>query len=116
MPRHASDATTPYMVPAYYLTADTRDYPLVLLIDHGQPWARGPFPVACGVRQAHGVRMGQPEALCNECGGWGADIDVESGDGPADPYHLSCIVGGDHYGLIPTCYVDLLDDDTAASR
>lgn len=51
MPSHASSVSTPYRLPAYYLTPDTHDYPLVVLVEsQGDAFGCGDdLPVAHGV-------------------------------------------------------------------
>lgn len=101
MPRHAAPAArTPYLLPAYYLTTETKGYPLVLLLDGGED-----LPVAYGVT----LDTDGGEDPCDGCGVPNVVARVEVGEGPPTPYCMACLVGGDHYGLVPTCYVDLVE-------
>lgn len=113
MPRHATavaptlgDATPlDYRIPAYYLTGATGEHFLAVLLDLGMP-----LPVA------HGVRLDSYSGgTCEACRDVGCDAWVEDvigyGEGVEDrtPWHLTCLAGGDHLGIVPTCYLDLFD-------
>lgn len=104
MPKHAAPEATQYLMPVYYLTDETlTKYPLALLLDHDTA-----FPTAYGVtlidespngHYCYACRSGNVVALL--------EMDASGGGNPVfeEPICISCLVGGDHLGLIPTCYL-----------
>lgn len=109
MARHASAEVGPYLVPSYYLTPDTKDYPLALLLEGCAPDPDSDLPVA------HGVKFADGSAVCDEHGCYATAVFVievtESGGGnPAYevPLCAPCTVGQDIRGLIPMCYIEFV--------
>lgn len=108
MPKHLRTTLEPMLTPSYYLTPDTKDFPLALLLEGCGPTPDDDLPVAHGVRF---ITEGSP--ACDECRAPAVFYveGTESGGGnPAftSPYCAACTVGGDIRGLIPMCYVDLI--------
>lgn len=115
MARHAAPDTLPrHMHAAHYLTAATQDYPLVILLPsaeitgddegHPLPWvAVGVLPLTSPAAAAY--RQGM---VCNECD-QAANVVVEDDSlGIGEPLCWDHLVQGDHGGVIPTCYVELV--------
>lgn len=104
----ATATAEPMLTPSYYLTPDTKDYPLALLLDGCAPDPDSDLPVA------HGVRfITEGSATCIDCGQaatFMVEVTESGGGNPA--YEVAscaaCTVGGDHRGIVPMCYMDLI--------
>lgn len=109
MAKHLLATREPLLTPSYYLTPDTKDYPLALLLGGCSPDPDDDMPVAYGVKF---ITSG--EHRCEECHDravFYVENTMSGGGNPAYEQALcaACVVGGDHLGLIPMCYVDLIE-------
>jgi hypothetical protein len=101
----------PTLIPAYYLTPDTRDWPYALLLDGCAPTPEDPRPVA------HGVRfITSGDRRCEECPTtaiFEVECTMSGGGNPAynAVFCAPCAIGGDHRGFVPMCYIDLIPYD-----
>lgn len=124
--RHASTEVTPFRIPTLYLTPDTRDYPLVLLVEDYSGLTDSGLPCAYGVVLLRDARYPALSAraladvggdLCEGCSeavppeaGCAVENTLSGGGNPAylSPWHLSCLLAGDHYGVVPTSAVEFI--------
>lgn len=110
-PRHAASTPAPYLLPAHYMSADTLDasrYPLVLLTEDYAEVGTPGLPVAQGVRIVDAVDESAHGVECDECGDPVVVYRMQHPEGPDTPACAACATGGDHLGLVPSCYVAFL--------
>lgn len=122
--KHAAAPVTEFKIPAHYALVSTQDYPFALLVENYEALGDAALPVAHGVALLHDARYPDRSlalerelrgADCEACGskiwentGVGVQTTASGGGNPEyhEPWHLTCLMASDHYGLVPTSAIE----------